>query len=365
VATDFIQYYNDTIQFQSTLQYLKDPPTSYQQPGIDLVGGLAEIQSNINRDVYQNQYEFEAALQALLISAHDLHLYMDAGILAAFSFGSPIDLVSASVDGIQVPKVYIATDVAYNYGDFTPSAVATINGQDVVSYLENFAAQNNIGGLESHTDWNQLFFSAAEGIQDSPNIFTGDAIFYPGDTITFVLENGTSITENFLGIYYSQGPTGPLETGGDFFNFFVLGLYPESYDPDLIDDNNVNVTESSAIISDAPTATSTVISVSGTSTVTEVLLGGAIVSIGGFSASTTVIPTSTSTSVTVATSTATAASTCVGLESDFYPECADIVQADLLDDGPGVTGKHLRDTRTKAFLLFSRILPPQCFYRCS
>jgi hypothetical protein len=337
VATDFIQYYNDTIQFQSTLQYLKNPPTSYQQPGIDLVGGLAKLQSGINNGVFQNQYQFEAALAALLIAAHDSHLILDSGILAAFSFGSPTDLVSVSEDGIQTPKVYIATDIAYNYGQFTPSAITTINGEDVITYLENFAAQNNMGGLESHTDWNQLFFSAAEGIQNAPNIFTGDATFYPGDTITFVFENGSSLTENFLGVYYSQGSTGPLETGGDFFNFFVLGIYPDSYDPDLIDNNTVNITASSASVSDAPAATSTVLLVSGTSTVTEVFLGGAIVSIGGFAATTTGATSSSLTSASAATS--TAGSTCVGLGSDFYPACADVAQENLANDGPGVTGR--------------------------
>ncbi|KUJ16945.1 uncharacterized protein LY89DRAFT_684938 [Mollisia scopiformis] len=337
VATDFIQYYNDTIQFQSTLQYLKDPPTSYQQPGVDLVVGLAKLQAGVNNAVFQNQYEFEAALAALLYAAHDSHLVLDSGILAAFSFGSPTDLVSVSTDGVQLPKVYIATDIAYGDGSFTPSPITTINGQNVVTYLENFAAMNSLGGLEAHTDWNQLFFSAAEGIQDAPNIFTGDSTFYPGDTITFVFENGTSITEYFLGVYYSQGNTGPLETGGDFFNFFVLGIYPDSYDPDLIDNNTVNITASSASVSDAPEATSTVLSTSGTSTVTEVFLGGAIISIGGFAVTTT----ATETAASAATS--TAVSSCIGLGSDFYPACADVAQADLVDDGPGVTGYFLRN----------------------
>ncbi|TVY84307.1 Peptidase S41 family protein [Lachnellula suecica] len=337
VATDFILYYNDTIQFQSTLQYLKNPPTSYQQPGIDLVGGLAQLQAGINKNVFQNQYEFEAALAALLLSAHDSHLILDSGILAAFSFGSPVDLVSVSSDGVQTPKVYIATDVAYNDDEFTPSAVSTINGEDVVAYLERFAAQNSWGGLESHTDWNQLFFSAAEGIQDDPNVFTGDAIFYPGDTITFVLENGTSITENFLGVYYSQGNTGPLQTGGDFFNFFVLGIYPDSYDPDLVDNNTVNITASSVSASSAGEATSTVLSVSGTSTVTEVFLGGAIASIGGFAVTTTE-------STSASASTSTSVSSCVGLNSDFYPTCADVAQSDLVDNGFGVTGYFNRNS---------------------
>lgn len=335
VATEFIHYYNDTLQFQSTLAYLKNPPTSYQQPGIDLVEGLEQLQLGVNNGAFQNQYEFEATLQALLLAAHDSHLTLYSGILAAFSFGSPTDLVSVSTDGIETPKTYIATDIAYP-GDFIPSAITTINGVDVVEYLESFAAQNNLGGLESHTDWNSLFFSAAEGIQDEPNVFTGDAPFYPGDTITFALENGTTITEYFLGVYYSQGNTGPLETGGDFFNFFVLGNYPDSYDPDLIDNNTVNITESSISASSAAEATSTSTFVSGTSTVTEVFIGGAIASIGGFIAASA---TAASEVTTTSAAPSTAVSTCPGLGSDFYPECADVAQADLADDGPGITGK--------------------------
>ena len=36
VGLRFIEYFNTTIQFQSTLAYLRDPPTGYQQPAIDV-----------------------------------------------------------------------------------------------------------------------------------------------------------------------------------------------------------------------------------------------------------------------------------------------------------------------------------------
>ena len=111
VATRFIQYYNDTLQFQSTLAYLKSPPASYQQPAVDLIAGLNEIQSDIDSGLFQNQYAFEATLQTLLYSAHDAHLQLYSGILAAFSFGSPYELVSVSLDG-DLPKVYLLGMVA-------------------------------------------------------------------------------------------------------------------------------------------------------------------------------------------------------------------------------------------------------------
>jgi hypothetical protein len=129
------------------------------------------------------------------------------------------------------------------FTNYTPSAIASIDGIDTTTYLEWFAGNNSFGTLEPHADWNQLMSSAAQDIQALATVFAGGATFYPGDTITFKLENGTVITDNWKAIYYSQGNTGPLETGGDFFNFFVLGFYPASYDPDLIDNNTVNITD--------------------------------------------------------------------------------------------------------------------------
>jgi hypothetical protein len=64
--------------------------------------------------------------------------------------------------------------------------------------------------------------------ENSFSIFEGYTTFYPGDNITFTFENGTELTETWLAIYNDPGDMGPLSTGGDFYNFFVLGLYPDS-----------------------------------------------------------------------------------------------------------------------------------------
>ncbi|KAF2971245.1 hypothetical protein GQX73_g2397 [Xylaria multiplex] len=235
VATRFLRYYNDTLSFHSTLSYLKDPPSTYQQPSVDLLGGLQSLQYAVNSGSFANQYEFEVALQLLLLNAHDDHLYLNAGILSAFSFGSPFDIVSLSVDGVETPKVYIASDVFESnaFTSYEPSAIKLINGQDATAYLETFAAGNVAGSVDPDTDWNRLMFSFAQDIQGFFNVFSGLTPFYPGETITIELENGTTFTERNLGIYFSQGPTGPLETGGDFYNFFVLGFLPASFDPNV------------------------------------------------------------------------------------------------------------------------------------
>jgi hypothetical protein len=119
VATRFLKYYNDTIQFQSNLAYLKNPPASYQQPKVDFVGGLAEIQADIDSGKFTNEYEFEATLQTLIYSTHDAHVNLIAGILGVFTFGSIYDIASVSLNGTSLPKVYFSGMLQASYFEAT------------------------------------------------------------------------------------------------------------------------------------------------------------------------------------------------------------------------------------------------------
>lgn len=107
VATRFVKYYNETIQFQSTLAYLKNPPEGYQQPAVDVLAELQRIQQKVDANLYVNQYEFEAEFQLLVYAMHDSHVSLNAGILSAFTFASPVEIASVSVDGKEEPKIYI------------------------------------------------------------------------------------------------------------------------------------------------------------------------------------------------------------------------------------------------------------------
>ena len=316
---------------------------------MDILAGLDDLQQGIQNGIFPNQYEFEAALQALLYATHDAHVNLFAGALAVFGFGSSYELVSLSIDGVQIPKVYLAVDlVASNsFTSYTPSAIASINGIDATTYLTEFASNNSYGTLEPHADWNQLMLSAAQDTQGIASVFNGGATFYPGDTITFHLENGTEIVDTWLAVYYSQGNTGPLQTGGDFYNFFVLGFYPESYDPDLIDNNTVNVTESSAATSAAPSAApSSSSTISSFSSSTSANIGAVIMSVGGYTTDSSIVaPSSTSTAAAAASSTSIVNSTTTCTQSwgnAAYPDCPDVAQPDLgADDGGYVSGREI------------------------
>jgi hypothetical protein len=111
VATRFIEYYNTTLQFQSTLAYLKDPPTGYQQPAVDVVARLADIESKVNSGYYKNEYSFEADVQLLTYALHDGHVDLLAGILSAFSFASPYYISSVSVDGKKAPEIFFTGEL--------------------------------------------------------------------------------------------------------------------------------------------------------------------------------------------------------------------------------------------------------------
>lgn len=113
VATQFLSYYKDTLQFQSTLAYLKNPPTTYKQSSVDLLGGLDAIQRAVSSGAYKNEYDFEAAVQKLVYSTHDAHIILYAGALSVFTFGAPVSIVSVSTDGIAYPKVFILGNLSF------------------------------------------------------------------------------------------------------------------------------------------------------------------------------------------------------------------------------------------------------------
>ena len=186
------------------------------------------------------------------------------------------------MDGVQLPQVYLAGKVlmisqrcckithlitgdillAQDDGNsWQPSPIATINNVNAVDYVSQFAASNAIGGLEPHNDWNQLMSSSASYVQNYLSIFEGGVTFYPGENITLTLQNGTELgPDPWIAVYNSQGDTGPLATGGDFYNFFVLGLLPASYDDTVsatVSDSSPTSATSSGDAASSSTATPT------------------------------------------------------------------------------------------------------------
>ena len=95
------------MQWQSTLEILKDPPSGYHLPGVDLLGGLDTISKNVTQGNYKNEYEFEIALYNLFNSAHDFHTnYFPDFFGNSFAFKTGVAIVSVSTDGQELPQLY-------------------------------------------------------------------------------------------------------------------------------------------------------------------------------------------------------------------------------------------------------------------
>ncbi|EMC91826.1 hypothetical protein BAUCODRAFT_38961 [Baudoinia panamericana UAMH 10762] len=233
VATRFITYYNQTLQFLSNLAYLRNPPSGYQQPAVDVVGGLEQIRNRIDAGYYHNSYAFEADVQALSQATHDVHTTLYAGVTNLFTFSSPFQIASVSRDGKELPEVYVWNELitCTTYRNCTPSPITTIDGIPVVEYLTSFAAAQSFGMIESHADYNNLMITPAQVITGYANAFGGGATFYPGDNMTLEYADGRpSDTVYWTAVFNSPGYTGPLQTGGDLYNFAVLGLVPANFE---------------------------------------------------------------------------------------------------------------------------------------
>ncbi|KAL8655711.1 MAG: hypothetical protein Q9226_002934 [Calogaya cf. arnoldii] len=231
VATQFLSYYKDTLQFQSTLAYLKNPPSTYKQPSVDLLGGLDSIQQAVDTGFYKNEYDFEAAVQKLVYAAHDAHITLYAGALSVFTFGAPVSIVSVSTDGIAYPKVFILDDLLEAEdpdipSDWEPSAIVTINGVGTADFLKQFASKNSPGTLELHTDWNHIMSSPAADIQNVLSPWEGNTPFWPGNDLTFGFENGTEPLQlPWVATYSVPDGIPPITSGAALYRIFVLGDY--------------------------------------------------------------------------------------------------------------------------------------------
>lgn len=101
-----IAWIQNFLQFQSTLAYLKEPPSTYGLPAVDLMGGLNSISMSIALGRYSNEYDIEVDIYNLNNSAHDGHLWYLPALVGFFRYNRIVSLVSVSLDGTQAPKVY-------------------------------------------------------------------------------------------------------------------------------------------------------------------------------------------------------------------------------------------------------------------
>ncbi|MCJ1432440.1 hypothetical protein MMC27_001796 [Xylographa pallens] len=180
------------LQFQSTLAFLKNPPQGYLLPGVDIMGGIQAIRSNVTKEQYSGEFAFQLDLWNLINSAHDGHLTWVGDVLqSALVFQLGWNLVSVSSDGISKPSIFMLEDVLLRQGQsslgYTPSPVVDINGQNAEMFLEAFSLDDKFQDPDAL--YNHKFFEIAQQGLNSDQVF--DPIRYPGESTSFTFMNGT------------------------------------------------------------------------------------------------------------------------------------------------------------------------------
>lgn len=190
-SSDLVDFIGPYIELQSTLGYLKTPPSGYLVPGVDILGGLATIKQNLQNNVYTSQYAFEKDLYFLLnVFPHDGHLSYALPLFNVFNFATGTALMSLSEDGVTLPKVYVAEEIQQAIQDGSSvEAIATINGMSAFDYLQNISMSLASSPQDPDAMYNEMFLSVA---RETDGLFSLGAWqgSMDSETTTLVGENG-------------------------------------------------------------------------------------------------------------------------------------------------------------------------------
>ncbi|KAK2630058.1 hypothetical protein QTJ16_000878 [Diplocarpon rosae] len=212
-------------QFSDTA-WKKDPPADYFYPPHDIFAYLASVKSNLERDIYANEYEFQEDLYQVFARAHDGHFifYPDA-LTKAFEWGRKRSLVSISEDGTSLPviKLYGESEDVIS-SPSTASVVTQINGVEASKYVADFIFTASFN-QDADAAYNTMFFKKAfvAGGIGNGYFSAGGRIryIYPGSNTTFVFANGTTLV--MPNIARVKGLFSAVTDGASFYTRFCTG----------------------------------------------------------------------------------------------------------------------------------------------
>ncbi|KAK3356777.1 hypothetical protein B0T25DRAFT_139219 [Lasiosphaeria hispida] len=183
-----IEFFLPYLSFQSTLGYLKKPPQSYLLPGVDVIGGFAAIREKLRKAGYKNQFEWALDIKRVLSAAADGHLGYSPAILGVFDFQRTLNITSASVDGVELPKIYDVDDIV-RLGIDSASEIVSIDNTPVQDFIGRAAAEETF--QDPDAQFNSLFWSIPIGWSgNTRSAFIGASTLPDSHTVRFA--NGTT-----------------------------------------------------------------------------------------------------------------------------------------------------------------------------
>ncbi|KAI9925877.1 hypothetical protein MW887_005683 [Aspergillus wentii] len=194
-AIEFLAEARKYLQFQSTTEILKNPPSGYLMPAVDLFGGLDFIEQQAANNKYASQTDFDVAIHNLLSSAHDGHLSIQ-GMCSQLLFNYQITMpvVSVSSDGLQLPQIYAANDLPLlRNGSHQVSPVVKVDGEDAETFFKSQSMK--AGNQDPDALYNSVFHTFARGgigSSTAAGTWTVSTVWPGQSNYTFEFGNGTT-----------------------------------------------------------------------------------------------------------------------------------------------------------------------------
>ncbi|KAK3899518.1 hypothetical protein C8A05DRAFT_18050 [Staphylotrichum tortipilum] len=221
LAVAQLEFLHPIFEWQSTLDYLRDPPQGYLSEGVDLMRGLDEIASKLKQEHgYANEFEFLAELYTLTsVRVRDVHFRYSSMLMDLFTFRMGAQFVSISEDGVSTPKIFLHDDMKHAQQGYTPSPVSTIDGVPAAEFLLKASVRNG-HSHDPDARFNGLLQSLAS---DASLSFGRPEAFALGlaDTTTIKCKNGTTL--KFTNQAFVRGNFSGINSGEDLYRSFGQG----------------------------------------------------------------------------------------------------------------------------------------------
>ncbi|KAG5928950.1 hypothetical protein E4U42_007582 [Claviceps africana] len=218
---DLIDAIMPYLDWQSDVEFKKNPPKAYAYPGYDIFGNIAKVKSNLQAGTYASEFDFQLDLYTKVWApGQDGHFLFYPDLLARpFKWTrQPVPLVSISEDGTSLPVIKLQSEVLANAK--TAQTVTKINGVDAAKFIED--SVNAASYLQDpDAAYNTMFWSkATAAASGSGNFISGGRIsmFYPGPTTSLTFANGTTNELQNLATVY--GDFGGIVDGPSMYKKF-------------------------------------------------------------------------------------------------------------------------------------------------
>ncbi|KAK6339615.1 hypothetical protein TWF718_009011 [Orbilia javanica] len=218
LTLEFISGVSKYLQFQSTIEYLKNPPANSLQEPVDIIGSLEELAEQVRSGDIAHHIRFEVAFRKLLQRCHDGHLGLSFNSNSLIAFRGPFSLISISPDAIEKPKVYVETDLL-EFG-LDAAYVTKIDGYDVEAWIAEFADYGSSQSPDAR--YNDVFANRDPGSDGTFYTLYG---WYPGkNTISLTYSNSSTHQYDYLAYarWNSALNWDGIRTGEDFYENIVL-----------------------------------------------------------------------------------------------------------------------------------------------